>query len=198
MIQNLTNFARGVGRSAESAISYVGNTIPSTARLSIFGKLTGNSKAGRATNNTLKHEQTRVLCLQKAIILCYDNYQKGIQLQHQRRTHSSSFFKGTHQCAHAVFPFQNFTFDKFHALFTQHDQAIPSTWDMPVYETIDFDSAKSTSKFIVECKTNESIVTPNFIGQRVEKHIEVQDIASHPRCVQLAFPEPDKADQYFS
>ena len=162
MIQNVTNFARGVGRSAEKAISYFGNLVSSTTRLSVFGNLTGNLKMGRATNNTLKHKQTRALRVQNALILCYDNYQKGLQLQHQRGTHSSSFFRGTHQCAHTVFPFENHTFDEFHALFTQHEQAIPSSWGMPVYEIIDFDSTKSICNFIVNYENYKSITTPDF------------------------------------
>jgi len=198
MIQNVTNFARGVGKSAEKAISYFGNSVSNTTRLSVFGNLTGNSKKGRETNNTLKDKQTRALRVQNALILFYDNYQKGLQLQHQHGTHSSTFFKGTHQCAHTVFQFENLTFDKFHALFTQHEQAIPSPWGMPVYEIIAFDSTKSICDFIVNYENYEIITSPDFIGQRFEKYIEVCDIASHLQCVQLAFLAADNSDQYFT
>ena len=32
----------------------------------------------------------------------------------------------------------------------------------------------------------------------MEKYIEIRDIASYLQCVQLAFPVPDKANQYFA
>ena len=79
----------------------------------------------------------------RALVLCYDNYQKGVTLQHQRGKHSSAFFKGTHQCGHKVEEYDNVTFDVFKASFTQLDQDIPSPDGMPTFELADLENPAS-------------------------------------------------------
>ena len=44
MIHNISLFARGVGRAAESAVAFFGNALASTIRRAKFDKLTGNDK----------------------------------------------------------------------------------------------------------------------------------------------------------
>ena len=61
-----------------------------------------------------------------------------MKLQHQRGSHSSAFFKGTHQCAHKVNIFDNTSFDSDFVDFKMFDQPIPSPWGMPVMEFFDF------------------------------------------------------------
>ena len=101
-IASVANFARGVGNKAESAFAYFGNTLSVSGRKKVMAKLMGNDAEGRATKNTLADKQRRIMRIQAAIVFAYDNYQRGMKLQHQRGAHSSAFFKGTHQCAHKV------------------------------------------------------------------------------------------------
>ena len=58
MIQNISNFACGVGRTAECAFGFFGHTLSPTSRDRLFNKLTGNDKEGRKENNTLRHKQS--------------------------------------------------------------------------------------------------------------------------------------------
>ena len=138
-IHSVSNYARGVGRSAESSFAYFGHTLSPTARRVVMSELMGTDRKSVAENNTLQHKQSRLLRRCTALIICYDNYQRGIKLQNQPGMHSSSFFKGTYQCGHQVTIFDDSTFDVFHVDFTQYDQAIPSPWGMPVFEFLDFD-----------------------------------------------------------
>ena len=48
MIQNITLFSRGVGRAAESAVSYFGSAPANTTRRRIFNKISDNDKEGQA------------------------------------------------------------------------------------------------------------------------------------------------------
>ena len=146
-IQNVANFVRGVGRSAESAFSYFGPTVLYTICNRMMARLMGSDKKGVRENDTLVDKQTRQLGVEPAIIFCYDNCQRGSKLLHQRGEHSSAFFKGTHQCCHKAIIFLNKAFDAIFSIFTQHDQAIPSPWGMPVFEVVDFEN---TSNFIME------------------------------------------------
>ena len=83
LVSNVASMARGVGRAAESAFSYFGPTLSNGARRLLFHKVTGNNKEGRATNNTLKHKWTRLFATCRALTLTFDNYQRGVTLQHQ-------------------------------------------------------------------------------------------------------------------
>ena len=80
LIQNISNYARGVGRSAESAAAYFKMTLSNTTRWRLFSKLAGNNKIGRAGNNTLRERQLRMFQLCTPIIFTYDNYQRGLTL----------------------------------------------------------------------------------------------------------------------
>ena len=77
MIQNVSNFARGVSTAAEKASAYFGNSVSSSTRRRHFTRLTDNDKEERANGNTLKHKQARLLRTCRTVILCYDNYKRG-------------------------------------------------------------------------------------------------------------------------
>ena len=96
-------------------------------------------------------------------------------LQEQRGKHSSAFFKGTHQCGHKVFPFEDSTFDEFHAYFTQHDQDIPSPWGMPAFEIVETDKLAG---FFVNYDEFETITVPDFTGERVSAYLNMKQRAS--------------------
>ena len=126
IIQNITLLARGVGRAAESAVSYFGFALSNTPRRRLFDNISGNDEEGQAQKKTLRDRQCSMFRTCAALIFAYNNYQKSLSLQHQRGKHSSAFFKGTHECAYKVLPFTDCTFDEMYAMFTQHDQDIPS------------------------------------------------------------------------
>ena len=116
-------------------------------------------------------------------------------LQNQRGMHSSLFFKGTHQCCHKVFYFENYSFDAMFVDFTQEDQAIPSPWGMPAFELVDI---ADPSDFIMDYVTFESVTTPDFTGARVQSYIALRDICVHLRFIDNAFPSSTEANDYFS
>ena len=84
LVTNIANFARGVGRAVESAFAYFGGCLCDRARRQTFARIMGDDAKGRATNNTWLRKIMRRLCRHRALILCYDNYQRGVTLQHQR------------------------------------------------------------------------------------------------------------------
>ena len=176
LVGNISAMARGVGRSAETAFAFFGNTVTGMTRVRLFGKITGNNKAGKASRNTMAHKLMRLFRSEQALVLCYDNFQRGLTLQHQRGKHSSAFFNGTHQCAHKVVPFNNTTFDLFFPEFTQLNQDIPSPWGMPAFETI---NKSSLGTFFASYDTFESIVLPDFTGVRVRAYNDIKDMAVH-------------------
>ena len=140
-------------------MSYVvfGHTLSATTRDSLFNKMTGNDKEGAKANNTLRQKQSKLFRGCAALVFAYDNYQRGMTLQEQRGKHSSAFFKGTHQCAHKVYPFADCTFDEFHAYFSQHDQDIPSPWGMHAFEIVEDDNF---AEFLVTYNDFDTLATP--------------------------------------
>ena len=187
--------ARGLGRSAETAFAYFGNCVSGMTRIRIFGNLTGNNKAGKASRNTMTHKLMRLFKTETSLIICYDNFQRGLTLQHQRGKHSSAFFNGTHQCAHKMTPFDDTTFDAFHPDFTQTDQDIPSPWGMPAFEIVD-QSALGT--FFDTFESFNSVVLPDFTGARVRAYNDIRDVTVHLGHLRRAFPNSAENDtSYF-
>ena len=185
MIQNITLFARGVGRAAESAVSYFGIALSNTSRRRLFDKISGNDKEGQAQKKTLRDRRCCMFRTCAALIFAYDNYQKGLSLQHQRGKHSSAFFKGTHECAHKVLPFTDCTFNEMYAMFTQHDQDIPSPWRMPAFEVVE---TEKQADLFAEYEQFESIITPDFSGNRVRAYLTLKNTSMCLRYLSLAFP----------
>ena len=60
----------------------------------------------------------QIVCGCQALVITYDNFQRGLALQHQKGKHSSALFKGTHECAHKVTPFDDTAFDDLFVNFT--------------------------------------------------------------------------------
>ena len=183
-ISSVANFSRGVRNNAESAFAFFGNSLSVSGRKSIMAKITGDDAEGRATNNTLPQKQSRIMRAQAAIIFAYDNYQRGMKLQHQRGSHSSAFFKGTHQCAHKVNIFDDTSFDQEYVDFTMFDQAIPSPWGMPVCEFVEDDKI---AQFLIHYNDVESDTTPDFTGKRVQAYLKLKDISRQVQQLKKAF-----------
>ena len=192
---NIYNFARGVGRTAENAFAYFGPTITDSSRRLLFTKLIGNDKEGKQTNTTWRHKIMRLFRGCQALTLCYDNYQCGVTLQHQRGKHSSAFFKGTHQCGHKMEPYDDITFDAFHVEFTQLNQDIPSPNGMPAFEVVDLECPAS---FFLDYDEFESVTLPDFTGDRVRAYAGLREIATQIKYFARAFPKPDEDRDYFS
>ena len=116
--RSLSGFSHGFGRMAESTYAYFGQALSNATRRRLWAKITGSNKEGIATHISLRERQCRLFKSCTALIFAFNNYQRGLHLQHQRGEHTSAFFKGTHQCAHKVFPFADCTFVKMYAAFT--------------------------------------------------------------------------------
>ena len=84
LVGNIADYARGVKSGAEKAAAYNGNKVHPTTRSRIFARLTGNDIQGRADGNTLEMKQRLLLRSCRAIIVCYDNFQRGVSLLNQR------------------------------------------------------------------------------------------------------------------
>ena len=130
--------------------------------------------------------------VEQSIIFCYDSYQRGLKLLQQRGEFSSAFFQGTHQCCHKFILFLNKAFDAIFSTFTQHNQAIPSPWGMPVFEVVDFENP---SNFIMEYVTYKSVVTPDFSSARVDSYIDLCNLCKHLDHIQLAFPNANNDNE---
>ena len=116
-------------------------------------------------------------------------------LQEQRGKHSIAFFKGTHQCAHKVYPFADCTFDEFHAYFSQHDQDIPSPWGMPAFEIVEDDNF---AEFLVTYNDYDTLATPDdFTGERMRAYIDHKRLCACLVCMSHAFPGIDEEKDYF-
>ena len=94
-------------------------------------------------------------------MLAYDNYQRGLTLQHQQGKHSSAYFKGTHQCAHKVIPFKDTRWDCLFVDFSQLDQDIPSPVGMPAFELVNLENP---ARFFLNFDLFESCTLPDFTG----------------------------------
>ena len=187
MMMNIANYARGVGRTAEASMSYFGSTLSDSTRRRLFTKLAGAAAA-------LRKAQGRLFRSCRALLFAYDNYQRGVTLQHQRGEHSSAYFKGTHQVAHKVNEFSDQSFDSSFVTFTQFDQAIPSPWGMPAFETVDL---LHPANFFLNYESFQSIVTPEFTGERTRAYIKLSNVASHIRYLSRAFPKATGGEDYF-
>ena len=179
MVQNVTNLSRGMRRSAEVANSYFGLTVSNRTRRRVFDRWTGNNQNDMANGNDLKSKQSKLLKTATALIICYDNYQQGLSLQHQNGEHCSAFFKGTHQCAHKVNQFTDTTFDAYFSELTHSDQPIPSPWGMPVTELLNLSDHTAVTNFYNGYADYVSLSTPEFEGHRVQSYIHLRDVANH-------------------
>ena len=194
-INSVTNFSRRVSRTVESNHAYFGHTVSVPTRHRMMARIIGNDKKGLAENNTLVQKQMRLLRPLRAIIFAYDNFQRGMGLQHQQGDHSSAFSKGTHQCCHKVVYFDDKTFDACYVDFTQYAQVFPSPWGMPAFELVDM---ADTSDFLLNYGTFESVTTPDFSGARVASYIELRDVCVHLCFIDKAFPSEKDDDGYLS
>ena len=93
------------------------------------------------------------------VLIYYDNFQRGLSLDNQRGGQSSAYFRGTHQVAHEIIPFEDDTFDAMYVPVTYLDQALPSPWGMSAYEG--FDQSKPAN-FFFNWNDAETMSTPNF------------------------------------
>ena len=173
LISNLSSMARGVGRAAETAFAYFGTSLSQAARHTLFSKITGNNKDDIASNSTQKAKWTRLFHGCRALTLAFDNYQRGVTLQHQRGKYSSAFWKGTHQCAHKMIPFEDEHFEDFYADFTLLNQAVASPMNMLAFETID---AADFSNFFLHYSLFESMSLPDFTGDRVRSYMKLKTL----------------------
>ena len=95
MIQAVTYYLWGVGRSALDVTTYWGMACSSRTRDCCLAKLTEN----------MAQRQTEFFSGYDVIMYCFDNYKKGKRLKHQHGEHSSAFLSGTNQMAHELQPY---------------------------------------------------------------------------------------------
>ena len=92
LIQSFANFGWGIGATASDVESYWGHTGSNSTRKRRIAGLTNN----------LIWKYRRLLRKSRARLFAFDNYQIGQEIKDQRGSHSSTFFKGTNECAHRV------------------------------------------------------------------------------------------------
>ena len=102
MIQSVANFGWGVGQTACDCNSYWAHTVSSATRNRRMKELTSN----------LIFKYREVLRKSRARLFCFENFQIGQEIKDQRGMHSSTFFKGTNQCAHCVHEFVDLSWDE--------------------------------------------------------------------------------------
>ena len=101
-IELLFRFAHGVGKSAGTAVAYFGQTCTYSTRHHLMSCLMWSDKQGMLENDRLLHKQKALLWVHRAIIFVYDNYQRGLKLQHQWGEYSSAFFAPTNAATKSV------------------------------------------------------------------------------------------------
>ena len=111
LVNNVSDYCRGSRTVSENMACYFGHHVHPSTRSAVMGHCAGTSKIERAKGNTRANHQRRLLSGCASVLICYDNFQRGVTMQDQQGRHSSSFFKGTHQCAHMVKPFNDPSFD---------------------------------------------------------------------------------------
>ena len=135
--------------------------------------------------------------------------------QYQRGAQSSSFFKGTNEVAHKIFPFTNTRYDANHVELTYHNQAIPSPYGMQALEQVDMnypvsfllgeqtlpinvDPDFSGENCVLTLLSNFLYLICNFAGKRVTAHCGLVDLTSHMGYLRRAFPSiADEDEDYF-
>ena len=147
MVNNICDYCRGVKVASEKMSCYFGHHVHPTTRTRTVNEMAGNDKASREKGDSLVDKQKELLAMSTAVIICYDNFQRGVSLEDQRCGRSSAYYRGTHQVAHQTIPFTNNIFDAMYIRMTYMDQAIPSPWGMPAYE--EFDRANRPSSFLI-------------------------------------------------
>ena len=143
--------------ASEKMSCYFGHHCHPTTRSTTVNEMAGNDKASRAKGDSLTAKQMKLLSTTTAVIICYDNFQRGISLEDQRGGRSSAYFRGTHQVAHEIIPFSDEDFDAMYVPMTYIDQAIPSPLGMPAYEEFD---TSDPAKFFFNWNETNTVSTP--------------------------------------
>ena len=160
----------GVKNKAQAFTCFWGNTCSVSTR---------NRKMKELATNLLP-DQIKVLSSCKALVLVYDNFQRGQHLLYQRGGHSSTFLSGTHQLAAKVNEFENQTWDNDDGkvAMTYVNQVKPSPSGMPRWEDIDITSPEALSAEFVLYDQMVGDPEPDFSGKRVESYCRMAYVAS--------------------
>ena len=118
-----------------------------------------NVEVGQSSRDAPTAQYIKLLSWESLVLIYYSNFQRGLALQDLYDRHVSVLFRGTHQCAHEIFPFIDTHFDAFHVPLTYVDQAIPLPWSMPIFEM--YDPSDVTSMFS-NWKRDSTVTIPDF------------------------------------
>ncbi len=162
MIQSVANFGWGVGATAGDIMSYWGNRVATTTR---------NERITTLTSNLTFHYR-QLLRKSRARLFCFDNFQIGQEIKEQRGKHSSTFFKGTTECAHRVCEYNDTQWDDSIKVEVtgQNNQDLPSPPGMARYESAP--ANRNLGEFILNHKDMEGVPEPDK-GKRVNEYMRV-------------------------
>ena len=166
LIQAVSYYGWGVGKSGLDANSYWGMTCSSTSRDRCLAKLTEN----------LHDRQIEFMSREDGIMYVMDNFQRGKKLKTPRGNHSNGFLGGTNQMCHQVRPFEDDVNDDYYQqLIYSCDQDYPSPRLMPHYHN--HPSPASASFFF----DHETMASPDAIdksGEAIRCYIKGLKVAN--------------------
>ena len=166
-VQAMASYGWGVANKAQKFSCYWGNTCHADTRDEKMKELTKNLMAN----------QMKLLSGLDAVIIVYDNFQRGQELKYQREGSSSNFVKGTHQMTNEVRYWTMTQYDEKHVEMTYVEQAIPSPSGLPEFEKVNTKSAKEVSQQFEHATMMEVETEPDFTGERVKSYHELGGVA---------------------
>jgi len=176
-VQAMASYGWGVANKAQKFSCYWGNTCHADTR---------DEKMKELTKNLIAN-QMKLLSGLDAVIIVYDNFQRGQELKYQREGSSSNFVKGTHQMTNQVRYWTMTQYDKKHVEMTYVEQAIPSPSGLPEFEKVNTKSAKEVSQQFEHASMMEVETEPDFTGKRVKSYHELGEVADTVHQVWRSF-----------
>ena len=89
---NICDYCSGVKVASEKMSCYFGHHVHPTTRFATANEMAGHDKASREKGDSLTNKQKELLAKSTAVIICYNNFQRGVSLEDQRGGCSSAYF----------------------------------------------------------------------------------------------------------
>ena len=187
-VSSFAMFGWGVKNKAQDFQSHFGHVCSTDARNLLMKEMTTNLLAAHIL----------LLSSCTALILVYDNFQRGQHLTEQREGKSSNYLKGTHQLANTVNEYTDTTHDESRVEMKYVNQPFPSPPGLPAFETVTLDSpVEVKQQFVSKLVPNAE---PDFTGVRCDAYFDLlatANIINHIwRCfaTENVCPESKKFD----
>ncbi len=185
----LASYGWGIRNKIQNINAYWGNTCSTWARDEKMKALIANAH----------DKQTKKLSSCTALLISFDNVQRGQQLQSQRGGSGNDYLKATHQVSNEVRPYTNTTWDnKYVAMTYDEKQPIPSPSGFPKFESVNVDSISEVVGVFANLDSLPCVEEPDFSGSRVAVYDRLQAIAhilnERKRCFWVDNVYPDSGE----